>query len=371
MKDIPGDLAKQVLSFCRALRSAGLPLGPAEGRGALQALPALDLGDRHEVFVALRSLLCQQPRHRQTFAALFAAYFGAGALAQELPADQGLERRPGDSSAPGHLLGWRREQAPAEQEPQAVAGRSQESAERRDFSRLSPAEAEAVARLVSALARRLASRPGRRWRVGVRGEAIALRQSLRAAIGAGGELADLRRRRRRPRRVRVVVACDVSGSMLIYSRFLLHLVWALQRHLAGLESFTFATRLSRVSGAFKTRGWQQSLAQSRTGYGGGTRIGACLDELSVAHAALLSRRSVLVIISDGWDAGEPPVLRRALQRLRGQVGRIVWLNPLAGAPGYQPRVAGMAAALPFLDVLAPCHNLESLLRLPALLGLGR
>jgi uncharacterized protein len=182
----------------------------------------------------------------------------------------------------------------------------------------------------------------------------------------------LARRVRKRRRTKLVLLCDVSGSMDLYSRFLLQLVFALQRAFARVESFAFSTSLHRITPQLERGTYREALdrlAREVPGWSGGTRIGESVAAFAAGWPRLVDRRTVLVILSDGWDTGEPAVLADALAALRRRAGRVVWLNPLLGSPGYEPLTRGMQAALPHVDVFAPVHNLESLERLVAHLSL--
>jgi uncharacterized protein with von Willebrand factor type A (vWA) domain len=192
---------------------------------------------------------------------------------------------------------------------------------------------------------------------------VDLRRTMRRAPAAGGELVDLRFRRRKVRKTRVVALCDVSGSMDLYSRLLLQFLYALQGSTARVESFVFSTSLRRVTDALSAGGYGDALARLSAeahDWSGGTRIGECLASFNAEWGTLVDRRTVVVILSDGWDTGDPALLGDALEWLHRRSRRLVWLNPLLGSPGYEPLTVGMQAALPHLSVFAPAHNLASL-----------
>jgi uncharacterized protein len=168
---------------------------------------------------------------------------------------------------------------------------------------------------------------------------------------------------RKRRRTKLVVLCDVSGSMDLYSRFLLQVLFALQRAFARVETFAFSTRLVRITDPARDsyRDALDALARlPRAGWSGGTKIGECLEAFRGGWPRSVDRRTVVVVLSDGWDTGDPDVLAGALRAIRRRAGRVVWLNPLLGSPGYEPLTRGMQAALPHVDVFAPAHDLPSL-----------
>jgi uncharacterized protein with von Willebrand factor type A (vWA) domain len=233
----------------------------------------------------------------------------------------------------------------------------------KDFSRFGEDELEEISRLARRIVRRLARRPSRRWKPARRGPRVLLRRMLRRSLTTGGELMELSFRRRKPRKTRLVVISDVSGSMDIYSRILLQFVYGLQNSFARVETFVFSTSLERITPHLKRKDYRQALellSRNVRGWSGGTLIGASLAAFNNAWLKLIDKRTIIIIMSDGWETGEPAELTAALAELQRRAGRLIWLNPLLGSATYQPLVRGMQAALPFIDVFAPLHNLASL-----------
>ena len=367
--DAPADLVDALTGFCRALRARGLLVTPAETVAAARALGVVDVADREEVRLALRALLPARESDLAVFDALFAEWWArAPRLALRTPAP------PPDRRAAPTLRRWMDATAPADEaaSPAGVPSPStHEALAARDFSTYDADELDAIARAAARIARRLTSRPSRRWKPSPRGARLHLRRTLRRAL-ATGEAVQLARRERKRRRTKLVLLCDVSGSMDLYSRFLLQLVYALQRAFARVESFAFSTSLHRITPQLERGTYRDALdrlAREVPGWSGGTRIGESVAAFAAGWPRLVDRRTVLVILSDGWDTGDPAVLADALAALRRRAGRVVWLNPLLGSPGYEPLTRGMQAALPHVDVFAPVHNLESLERLAAHLSL--
>jgi hypothetical protein len=182
-------------------------------------------------------------------------------------------------------------------------------------------------------------------------------------LKTGGELIELSYKERKPKRTKLVVICDVSGSMDIYSRLLLQFVYGLQNSFAKVETFVFSTSLSRITGHLKNKTYQRALERLSSnveGWSGGTRIGASLAAFNAEWLRRIDRRTIVIILSDGWDIGEPEQLVKEISQLKTRAGRLVWLNPLLGSPSYQPMTRGMQAALPFISVFAPAHDLASL-----------
>jgi uncharacterized protein with von Willebrand factor type A (vWA) domain len=165
----------------------------------------------------------------------------------------------------------------------------------------------------------------------------------------------------------VVLLADVSGSMDLYSRFLIQFIYALQHAVGQVETLVFSTTLTRITDAMSEddlRAALDAVARQVPDWSGGTKIGASLRQFLDRHAGtLLGPRTVVIVISDGWDTGDIDVLERAMAELQRRAGRVIWLNPLLGSPGYEPICQGMRVALPYVDVFASAHNLESLRQL--------
>lgn len=376
------DLVHHVARFARALREGGADVTLSDEADALTALGLVDLGDRAEVRRAVRTALKIRPRDRTLFEALFERWWSArgaslpesatrrerrpaapaGAREREVPR-AGLV--PGASAGPGAS---ERRVPEGGREP----GYSPDAVLRRKpFDECSAADLEPMERLVSRLALRLATRPSRR-RVPTRGPGEPdLRRSFRRAVATGGEFLSFARRRRPLEEPRLVVLCDTSGSMDTHTRFVLTFVTALRRVARSTEVFAFNTSLVRLTPWLGLRAAEPSFARvlERLGarvpdWSGGTRIAECLSDFVTRHLEeLVDPRTVVVIVSDGLDRGDLAVLPDAMAAIHRRARRVLWLNPLAGDPRYEPTARAMAAALPFVDQLLPAHNLESLERL--------
>ncbi|MDR7509739.1 MAG: VWA domain-containing protein [Armatimonadota bacterium] len=374
---VPGDLTAHVVGFCRALRVRGLAVGPREAADALRALAAVDVGDRRECYLALRAVLTSRQEDLAVFDQVFAEYWNPpspsapGAEGPEAAAPAGPE---GEQAAVPQVLAWLDDAlTPSDGEEATAAYSPVDVLTHKDFSAFSADELAEVSRLVVAIARRIATRLSRRMRAARRGHLVDLRRTLRYSLRRGGEVIDLAYRRRRIRKTRVVVLADVSGSMDVYSRFLVQFVFALQHTLGQVETMVFSTRLTRVTDALSEADLRTALdqvARQVPDWSGGTKIGASLRQFLDRYGdGLLGPRTVVIIISDGWDTGDIEVLDGAMRELRARAGRVIWLNPLLGSPGYEPICQGMRTALPHVDVFASAHNLDSLRRLERHLAL--
>jgi uncharacterized protein len=372
----PRDLMRAMLAFGGVLRASGLPVTTPELMDAVRALEVVDLMDRDEVYRALRTVLVSRMEEQPAFDRCFEAFWrfqaeegqgleGLVSMVQPtLPENEhgGNPPEAGQEKQAQIALDDWEEGEEADDEPLEVPGLSnREVLMERDFSTFPAEQLDEVARLTVLIAKRLARRMSRRRKPTRRGGIVDLRRSMRANL-MKGEIIELRRRSRRRRKVRLVLLCDVSGSMDLYSRFLLQFLYALQNLFGRVETFTFATRLTRVSDLLRGPSYKRALRRLTEvrDWSGGTRIGEAIRDFNQEWGRLVDRRTIVLILSDGWDTGEPDVLAQEMLTLKRRAGRVLWLNPLLGNPSYEPLTRGMAAALPLVDHFAAAHNLSSL-----------
>lgn len=366
-------LGAAVVRFAGLLRREGLSLTLGQVTDAVRALEHLDVGERGEVYLGLRALLVSRPEDVPAFDRCFAGFWRADVGGEDAPpllVLPGPEAQDGAASAKGAeekrealgLEAWGDDDGGDAEEPLGVPGVSdREALMGQDFSTFSADQLDEVFRLTVQIARRLARRISRRRRPVRRRGRVDLRRTMRANL-TRGDLIDLRYRRRKRRKVRLVLLCDVSGSMDLYSRFLLQFLFALQSVFGRVETFTFSTRLTRVTEHLKGRSYRQVLRRLTEvrDWSGGTRIGESLGQFNREWPSLVDRRTIVIVLSDGWDTGEPEVLAAELTRIKRRAGRVMWLNPLLGNPSYEPLTRGMAAALPLVDHFEAAHNLAAL-----------
>ena len=372
MSDLDQDReVERLVVFCRELRANSVSVTPAEVVTAATALQVIDTVDRDEVFLSLRSVLTTSVDDFPVFEQLFRRYWNGSARAsvQRENASNSTLRRESNSrrhSPKGlafFLQHWGSSFSAGAQPVKVPGSSDTESATTKDFSEFTNEELDEVSRLARRMVRRLARRPSRRWRPVRRGQRVNLRRSLRLSLKTGGELIELTYKERRPKRTKLVVICDVSGSMDIYSRLLLQFVYGLQNSFAKVESFVFATSLARITGDLKNKTYRRALdrlSSNVRGWSGGTRIGASLAAFNAQWLRRIDNRTVIIVLSDGWDTGEPEQLAASLALLHRRAGRVIWLNPLLGSADYAPVTRGMQAAMPFINVFAPAHDLASL-----------
>jgi uncharacterized protein with von Willebrand factor type A (vWA) domain len=359
-----------VVEFCRLLRDRGLEVTPAMCVDAARAIVAVDVLDRDEVRAALRIVLVSHHEDEPTFEAAFDEFWRARKAPVGMPFAAPNVRVTRTSAPPSarrpnavSLERWMRAVESPDETLSTRAASTFESLRQRDFADYAAEDAHEFRRVVAQLARRLALRPSRRWKSSRRGERYDLRRTVRSSLRTGGDAVELERRTRKLRRTKLVALCDVSGSMELYASFLVQFLHALQNVFGRVETFVFATRLSRITTQLRgarLREALRSLGRDVTDWSGGTRIGASLHTFLETWGHRLDQHTVVLVLSDGWDSGDPAELGATMAELRRRVSRVFWLNPLAGSPGYRPETRGMVAALPHVDVFASAHNLESL-----------
>ena len=373
------DLIVHLARFAGVLRGHGIQVGVGDEIDATKALTLIDLFDRAEVQRALQIAFKIRPLDRAAFDALFQSFWALAPADRRLvevadrPVASGaLPRSPDDRGRPTHAADDERQQQPATDG--STPGYTRDVVLRRKpFEECSARDLADMERLLARLVPRWAARRSRRL-TPVRGPGLPdFRRSFRRAIGTGGEMLSLARRARAIEEPRVVVLCDTSGSMDLHVKFLLAFVLALKRVARTTEVFAFNTSLTRLTPWLmpgKISHTIDRLAIDVPGWSGGTRIGESLTEFVATYQQqFVTGRSVVVIFSDGLDRGDTTMVAGAMRALAAKARKIVWLNPLSGDPRYEPTARAMQAALPFIDRLAPAHNLESLERLvPELAG---
>jgi uncharacterized protein len=376
---IGAGMRRRLAGFVRTLRENEFKLGLAETGDALRILASPAARRPSSLQPALKSLFCATRSDWERFDEIFAAYWrGRGMRRTPTVTGTPAERRaalrrlstsssaPAPLGAPDHVD--RRDGA--DRDAAARSGR-REGASRTEL--LSAADLrhivdpDDVARahaLAARLARTMRARLIRREQVRSRGRRLDLRRTIHRNISHGGTPVELAWRRRKIKPLRLVVLLDASGSMNLYTAFFVRFLHGVVDAFREAEAFVFHTRLAHVSPTLRDRDATRAvdrLSLMAQGIGGGTRIGESLATFNRWHAArVINSRTAVMIVSDGYDTGEPERLAAEMRRLRRRCRRIIWLNPLLGWRDYTPTARGMQAALPYVDLFAPAHNLDSL-----------
>jgi uncharacterized protein with von Willebrand factor type A (vWA) domain len=363
-------LVARLLEFGRILRRRGLDVHMGRMLDVVDALTHVDLARRDDVFHVCRALLVHRHEDLESFDRAFDAFWGAassvpatgvpdgGGAPDDAPTAAGrestglLETQTGDAAAES---GDDELDVPAWSDADALATK--------DFAEFSESELTAAREAIERLDWQPGLRRTRRWVAG-RGSRLDLRRALARSVRTGGDLVRLPRRVRRLRPRPIVLLCDVSGSMEVYARLLVHFAYALTRRHRRVEAFLFSTRLTRITRhlrAARIDDAVRAVSKAVPDWSGGTRIGASLDEFHRRWGRrVLARAPVALLVSDGWDRGEPAVLAGAVARLHRSSHRLIWLNPLIGTQDYQPLTRGLVAALPNVDDFLPVRSLRDL-----------
>jgi hypothetical protein len=356
------------------LRAQGSRVGVGELLAAHRALAAVDSSSREDSRLALRAVLCSDRADIPRFDLAFQAVFGSGqALVDQNPLEElGAVARAALPRAA--VPGGRAPELQLAEEPKAVpaAWSDVELLREKDFAQYTETEMAIAQELIARLARRGPTRLSRRTRPARRrrGHRPDLRRVVRSSLRTGGEPVHRHWRAPRTRPRPVVLVCDVSGSMTPYARMLLQYLQASVAARRRVEAFAFGTRLTRITNELEGRDPDRALARAAAAvadFSGGTRIGAALAELNRLHGRRIGRGAVIVILSDGWDRGDPQLLGVEMARLRRSAHRLVWLNPLAAHPDFEPLTRGMRAAVPHTDELLAGNSLASLQELASIL----
>jgi uncharacterized protein len=350
-----------LLGFARALRATGVPVTEDRAQTYLEAVAALDLGDRRATYWAGRATLCSSPDDLDRYDQVFTAWFltqEAAATGPRRPSPPPMAQASVDDSGDGH------DQQQEEEVLQAAASDA-EVLRHRDIADLTAAERARLAALFATLQPRAPRRPAHRRTPWHRGQVDA-RRTLRAMRSRMGEPAEIAWRRRATRPRKVVLLVDVSGSMSPYADALLRLAHRFS-HGAGVarsvEVFTLGTRLTRVTRAMRLRDADPAIVaagETVPDWSGGTRLGETLRIfLDRWGQRGLARGAVVVVFSDGWERGDAALLGEQMRRLHRLAHRVVWVNPHVGRAGYQPVQQGIVAALPYVDDFMAGHSLAT------------
>ncbi len=380
-----GRLVDNLVLFGRALRRLGMEVTPAQLQELVRALAQLDLARRDDVKDAARAVLVSRREQIPLFDRAFDLFwrswegwqgpgFDLDVSTQENQAQERLQ--PALESGEN---GQASPESPEEQEAWLLRYSAQERLRHKDFAQLTPQERRQVQQLIQEMRWAWARRRSRRLVASQGSGRLDLRRTFRRNLRHGGEMLGLARRQPKEKARPLVLLCDISGSMESYTRMLLQFLHAVtQGGMAQgrrrVETFVFGTRLTRITPQLRQGDVDQALAQAGRAvqdWAGGTRMGQALRTFNRHWSRrVLGQGALALIISDGWDRGEPALLAQEMARLQRSCHRLIWLNPLLGSPDYRPLTRGMQAALPFVDAFLPVHNLASLEQLAALLEAG-
>jgi uncharacterized protein with von Willebrand factor type A (vWA) domain len=365
IEGLPRSMIGRTLDFCRLLKSAGLNVTSGRIVDVFRALRYVELGAREDFRLALRTNLAASQEEEELFDRLFREFWENASRTAQRPVELKFDEVPEEQNQ-RHL------ETPPDTRGEPAQYSGDEVLRRKDLAAEWPGDLGEMNSIVRELTRRLATRPSRRRVAANRGRRIDLRRSLRKNIRYGMDVLELARSRRKIRKVRLALLCDVSGSMDSYSPFLLRVMFGLQKGFRNSRTAVFSTRMTEITRALRRQSIQETLAeveQTAQHWSGGTDIGGALANFNRSLLREGSATSTItIIVSDGYDQGDPAVVRREMQALRRRSRAIVWINPLLGTEGYQPIAQGLRAALPYVDYFLPANDLQSLRELCRTLG---
>ena len=368
----PERSAASIIEFCRFARDNGLSIGVQQTLDAVEVAKTIGAADREELALALRAALTSSKEEWDWFNELFEIFRSASQRTQESTSEESKEarfstHRP-QASSRATLAQSANEATSADREGKDVSGASaQQRLQTVDLSDVPGDDLAALEQISARLFRKMSLRLSRRHRIQNVADHVDVRRTIRRSIPRGGDPIDLAFHGKKPRKQLLVIFLDVSGSMNSYSLFLVRFAYALQKYFRNVHTFLFSTNVVEISDLLRNRDLSvalRGLSGRAAGWAGGTKIGESLKEFNLRRGGkLLSRNTVFIILSDGWDTGEPAALAAELRKIRRRVQKVIWLNPLLGLEEYAPVTRGMSAALPHVNVFAAAHNLQSLLAL--------
>jgi hypothetical protein len=361
-------LSKNIVQFCRFLRRKGFTIGMEEEATALSALQFIDYSHNDIFRLSLKATLCRSKTQLDEFDDFYLQYWNeTGKAADAKLKEVGAKKNSFQPAVSFKSLNtWLHGDKNKETESTAICS-IRENLSQKDFSTVPEDEVDELMQIIKAMARRLAAKTNRRFEFSAKTDFPDLRKTLRKNLRRGGELLDIVHHRPKRHRVNLVLLCDVSRSMELYSAFLIQFMFAFQQVYPRMETFVFSTSLKRITPQLKQKSFDDAmdlLSAENSGWSGGTRIGEALDSFVKEYSRkMLDLKTIVIILSDGWDTGNIDLIKTNMKFIHVHCKKLVWLNPLAGFADYQPHVSGMQAALPFIDVFAPAHNAESLRKL--------
>ena len=336
----------------------------------MQALTVIPIGDKSGFQSALKIILTKNKWQQQHFDDFYAEFWHQLSKAVDAKTIEKLDRGDQDNkgkAAKGptfeQLKSWLYNKGTNEEKD--IASYSDlEVLVKKDFAAMSEDELRQMMSLLKKISRKIAHQKSRLTKISKKARRLDLKRTFRRTWRKGGEIQQLLFSEPKDKKMKLVVMCDVSKSMDLYSRFLVHFIYAFQNTYDRIETYVFSTALHRVTEFLDNLNFDKAfevIAERVPQWSGGTRIGACLKSFLENYGEkILDRKTVFIVLSDGWDTGDPEILETTMRKLYKLSKKIIWLNPLAGNPDYAPEVTGLKAAMPYIDVFASAHNLDSL-----------
>lgn len=376
-----GLIAANIMHFGRALRAAGLPVGPGRVLDAIRAVQTVGLERRSDFYWTLHAVFVNRRDQRELFDQAFHVFWRNPKILERmmslvLPSFGDEAESPEETLSPRIAAALAGNDAPQNDEQEreteitldaAMTWSQTETLSDKDFEKMTAEEVEAAYRAIRQMRLPITDVPTRRFRPDPTGSAADMRATMRAALRHGGDTIPLRTRSRRRRRPPLVILCDISGSMDRYARMLIHFMHAVTNDRDRVHTLLFGTHLTNVTRYLRHKDIDialEKVASAVTDWSGGTRIGTCLHDFNRHWSRrVLGQGAVVLFISDGLDRDAGDGVAREMQRLQGSCRRLIWLNPLLRYDQFEPKSLGVKALLPFVDDFRPVHNLNSLTEL--------
>jgi uncharacterized protein len=362
-------LTNAIIGFAQYARRKGLNIGIEE---SLTALKTLDYGvfeNKAVFYYTLKTLFCTAKEDIPIFDHIFKIYWEANQSKDKI---QSSVKKQGTQKKANNVLvalgeGDSGEEDENEDTKTVTGANAVQRLRKTDFSKVADIDTALLEQIAEQLWREMSKRLKRRMKSSNKNETVDIRRTIRASLQHGGDPIELVFKGQKPKKMRLVVLLDVSGSMDKYSFFLLRFICSLQSYFEKVESFIFSTELRYITDFIKQKGLENTLkllSEKADNWSSGTKIGLCLRDFNEKYAkTMLSRSSFVIILSDGLDTGDKGIIEAEMQTIRRRTKRLIWLNPLKNMQGYEPTARGMSEAFPHINVFESGHNLDSILEL--------
>jgi hypothetical protein len=364
-----GRTADNIIGFARALRTAGIPVGPGAVIDVMNALDLIDIGNRADVFATLEAIFVSRHEHALVFTQAFDLFFRAAEdwkqMLDSVPlADHDRKKPPPASRRVQEAFSRSQMTERPEAQEMRLAVSDKEILQKKDFAQMTAAEIAEVTRAITGMKLPQAELRTRRYRPDARGLRLDMRRTLRGSLRTGGDIVDIRKLGRIEKPAPIVALLDISGSMSEYTRLFLHFLHAITDARKRVSVFLFGTRLTNVTRSLRARDPDEALASCSSlveDWAGGTRIATSLHTFNKLWGRrVLGQGAIVLLISDGLEREADARLAFEMDRLHRSCRRLIWLNPLLRYGGFEPRAQGIKMMLPYVDEFRPVHNLSSI-----------
>lgn len=363
------ELTGHVIQFASYLRDHGFRSGTSEVKDLLQALKHGIPFSFEEQIAYYRSVFVKNRREFLLFDDLYHQYWEELSRAEDSKTKEIEEEKektspPANKSAPtiSELKNWLYN-GRIEEEKETAAYSAFEALGKKDFSHFLASQRKDLSEIIRILAKRLAFNYNRRYEIHPKARTVDIRSSIREALRKGGDITAIQFKQKQIKKTKLILICDVSRSMELYSQFLIEFMYGFQQSVFDLRTYVFSTQLVALTNILKDGDYDQvlqNLADHVPYWSGGTRIGESLSTFTDNNKYFLNSSTIVMILSDGWDTGDIDLLTSSMKFIKKKTKKVIWLNPLAGHPDYQPETAGMKACMPYIDIFDSGHNVESL-----------